>query len=88
METIKTLLKKWFGKERRLNNELNNLRRNFQVTERGGQLWIVENGIAIHSIAADLTATEIVALLNRSRKAAVSFVTSNENSNETEAVQN
>jgi hypothetical protein len=87
METIKILFKKWFGKERRLSNELNNLRRNFQVTERGGQLWIVENGIAIHSITADLTAAEIVALLNRSRKAAVSFVTSNEDNNETETIQ-
>jgi hypothetical protein len=84
METIKRIWKRWFGKEKRLNDEINNLRRNFQVTERGGKLWIVENGIAIHSIDDTLTVTEIINILNQARQAAISYLTTNES----EGIQN
>jgi hypothetical protein len=68
-----SLWRKYFGREKRLSNEIEELQRNFQVRERSGRLYLIVGETAFAEISELASAQEITALLQEARESAVKY---------------
>ncbi len=50
------------------------IKRQFEVVERGNILWLTHDGVAFQKIPDGKTATEVAEMLNAARMAATSYV--------------
>ena len=68
-------IKKYFEdkKEQCRRNHEDFLRENFDVTERGGYLWLTYNGVAFMKVSATSNASDVTDTLNQARDCAVEF---------------
>jgi sulfur transfer complex TusBCD TusB component (DsrH family) len=73
MRKIIAFWSKYFGKERKLQDEQNELKRGFQVHERNGKLYLVDNGVAFACMDDSTTAQAISSMLAEARKVAVEY---------------
>jgi DNA-binding winged helix-turn-helix (wHTH) protein len=73
MNKIVKLWKRYFGREKRLSTEIQELRRAFQVQEKAGSLYLTVNNVAYLKVNCNVTATAIAALLEEARQAAEAF---------------
>lgn len=68
-------LKKWRAevKQQQKLSEMNEVRGNYYLNERGGAIYIVVNGYAIYKAKPDETASEIIVALEKARKVSIEY---------------
>lgn len=68
-------LKQWRTelKSKARQNELENIKTDFKVTEKNGKIYLTHHGYAFMTMPKDATADEIATKLNEARKAALEF---------------
>lgn len=75
MKRITLHLRQWWSGRKRqaVERDMLHLANSFQVKERDGNLYLVNEGTAFYILPVDTTACQIVDLLRKAREAAVDY---------------